>query len=249
MTVAVLSWILTSTIIVSLLSLGGILTLTIKGKSLDTILFTLVGFSAGTLMGGAFLHLLPESLAKANSQNVFLYVIAGFVLFFLSERILYWRHCHREECPVHTFTYMNLLGDGIHNFLDGLIIAISFITEISLGLTTTFAIIAHEIPQELGDFGVLVYGGFSKSKALFFNLLSALTAVFGALLGYFLGSNVESIIIYLLPFAAGGFLYIAASDLIPELHKEPDMKKSIFSFLFFLLGIIVMWALKIIIGD
>jgi len=249
MNVEILSWILGSTIIVSILSLGGVITLTVKEKLLEEILFTLVGFSAGALMGGAFLHLLPESLVTTPSADVFLFVIGGFVIFFLLERILHWRHCHEGVCPVHSFTYMNLIGDGVHNLVDGLIIAVSFVAAIPLGVATTLAIIAHEVPQELGDFGVLVYGGFTKFKALFYNLLSALTAVVGALLGYFLTSYVEGVVAGLLPFAAGGFLYIAASDLVPELHKQPDLRKSVSSFLSFLIGIGFMWAVKFIFGD
>ena len=249
MSFEILSWILGSTVIVSLLSLGGIITFAVRQRLLQGILFTLVGFSAGALMGGAFLHLLPESLDTTANVDVFLYVIVGFVTFFLLERILHWRHCHEGECPIHSFTYMNLIGDGVHNFVDGLIIAVSFIAAIPVGIATTMAIIAHEVPQELGDFGVLVYGGFTRFRALFYNLLSALTAVGGAFLGYFLTSYVEGIVAYLLPFAAGGFLYIAASDLVPELHKQPDLVKPVSSFLFFLIGIGFMWTIKIVFGE
>ena len=143
---------------------------------------------------------------------------------------------------------MNLIGDGIHNFIDGLIIAASFVINFPLGIATTIAVIAHEIPQELGDFGVLVYGGFTKLKALFFNFLTALTAILGAVIGFFLAGSVEGFVPFLIPFAAGGFIYIAASDLVPELHKEADLKKSILSFIFFLLGIIFMYVIKIIFG-
>jgi zinc and cadmium transporter len=141
---------------------------------------------------------------------------------------------------------MNLFGDAVHNFIDGIVIAISFIADIRLGIVTTIAIIAHEVPQEIGDFGVLIYGGFSKRKALFFNFLSALTALAGALLGFFLSNSLEGIIPLILPFAAGGFIYIAASDLIPELHKEPNFKKSLLSFCFFIAGISFMLIIKVL---
>jgi len=140
---------------------------------------------------------------------------------------------------------MNLVGDGIHNFIDGLVIAASFVFSIQIGITTTFAVIAHEIPQELGDFGVLVYGGFAKFKALFYNLLSALTAIFGALLGFFLFPLIDNLASFLVPFAAGGFIYIAGSDLIPELHKEANLKRSILSFIFFLVGILFMLGVRL----
>jgi len=241
-----LIWILGSTILVSLISLIGIVTLIIKDEALKKILFFLVGFSAGALIGGAFLHLLPEALEHTNSTMIFLYVIIGFTSFFLLEKIFYWRHCHEGKCPIHMFTYLNLVGDGAHNFIDGLIIAASFIVGIPLGLITTMAVVIHEVPQELGDFGVLVYGGFTKFKALFWNFISAITAVFGALFGYFFITHVENIASSLLSFTAGGFLYIAASDLIPELHKQPEFKKSILSFIFFLTGIWFMGFMKII---
>lgn len=235
-----------STLLVCLLSLVGIIALLLKNKILNKILLVLVGFSAGALMGGAFLHLLPESLEETKAITVSLFLLVGFSSFFLIERFLHWHHCHKGICEVHTFTYMNLFGDGVHNFIDGVIIATSFITNIHLGIVTTIAIIAHEVPQEIGDFGVLIYGKFTKAKALFFNFLSALTAMVGALFGYFLSNTFQNIIPSILPFAAGGFIYIAASDLIPELHKEPDIKKSLLSFCFFLAGISFMFIVKII---
>jgi zinc and cadmium transporter len=243
---SILFWILGSTFLVSLISLVGIFTLIIKDELLKKILLTLVGFSAGALMGGAFLHMLPEALEHSDTVSIFSYLIAGFVIFFLMEKVFYWRHCHEGKCDVHTFTYLNLFGDGIHNFTDGLIIAASFVINVQIGIAATLAVVAHEVPQELGDFGVLLYGGFSKFKALFYNLLSALTAVIGALVGYFIFPLIENLTILLLPLAAGGFIYIASSDLIPELHKEADVKKAFLSFLFFLVGISLMAIMKLI---
>ncbi len=243
-----LLWIIGATFIVSLLAWIGIISLAIKVKLLNKILLRLVGFSAGALMGGAFLHLLPESLEGIGFSGMGIFVLVGFSLFFLIERFLKWHHCHKGKCPVHTFTYMNLFGDGVHNFIDGLIIAAGFLVNIPFGIVTTIAIIAHEVPQELGDFAVLVYGGFTKLKALFYNFLSALLAVIGAVVGYFLSTITENFIPLLIPFAAGGFIYIAASDLIPELHKEADLKKSMMSFGFFLIGIIFMYVIKLIFG-
>jgi zinc and cadmium transporter len=241
-------WIIGATIIVSLLSLIGILTIAVNHKQLQKILLWLVGFSAGALMGGAFLHLIPEAIEKTSLRAVGLLTLIGFSAFFVIERVLHWHHCHKygDKCPVHMFTYMNLIGDGIHNFIDGLIIAASFIISIPLGIATTIAVITHELPQEIGDFGVLVYGGFSKIKALFYNFLTAITAVLGAIIGFLISSSVEGFIVGLLPFAAGGFIYIAASDLVPELHKEVNIKKAIISFLFFLIGISFMYGIKIL---
>lgn len=236
--------ILASTFLVSIISLIGVVTLAINERLLKTILFLLIAFSAGALIGGAFLHLIPEAIEKSHPQEVFILVIAGFVLFFLLEKYLYWRHCHDGVCDVHTFSYLNLIGDGLHNFIDGLVIAGGFTASPELGIFTTLLVIIHEIPQELGDFGVLVYGGFSRQKALFYNFISALTAFAGAIAGYFLSTKIYGFSYVLLSFTAGGFIYIASSDLIPEIHKETDKKKSILSLIFFLLGIALMFMLK-----
>jgi len=189
---------------------------------------------------------LPESLESLDAMKVFGFVLMGFVLFFLIEKFLHWHHCHKAECKVHPFTYLILIGDGVHNFFDGLIIAASFFVSVPFGIVTTLLILGHELPQELGDFGVLVYGGFSKKKALIYNFLSQLTAIIGGVVGYFLSTSIENIVPYILPFAAGGFLYIAASDLVPELHKEPELKKSLTSFGFFIVGILFMLLIKFI---
>jgi len=232
-----LAWILTSTFLVSLISLIGIFTLLIKKNLLADVLFYLIGFSAGALIGGTFLHILPEALEKVDHTAVFSYVIIGIVLFFLMERYFYWRHCHDGVCEVHSFTYLNLIGDGFHNFLDGMIIAVSFTVSIKIGLVTTLAVIFHEIPQELGDFGVLIYGGFSKSRALLFNFISALAAMLGALAGYFISDISQQFSNFILPITAGGFIYIATSDLIPEIHNEKNARRSTLAFFAFLLGI------------
>jgi len=241
-----LTYIILATIVVSLLSFIGIITLSLKDQKLNKILLFLIGLSAGTLMGGAFLHLLPEAVEGNPGLEVFILVLVGFITFFIIEKVLHWRHCHKGECEVHTFTYMNLIGDSIHNFIDGLIIAASFITSIPLGITTTIAISTHEIPQEIGDFGVLIYGGFSKKKALLLNFLIALTAVLGGLIGYLISNLIENMVLYILPFAAGGFIYIAATDLIPEIKKELNMKKYMATLLVFILGILIMWITKIV---
>jgi len=244
--ISALLWAIIATVIVSLFSFVGVLTLALKKRLLNKIVLLLVGFSAGALIGGAFLHLIPESLEDGVGESLFLFVIIGFVAFYIIEKVLHWRHCHKGKCKIHMFTYLNLVGDGIHNFTDGLVIAASFIVNVNLGFATTLAVIAHEIPQEFGDFGVLIYGGFTRAKALFFNFLSGLTAILGAIAGYFLASAIEEKIVFLLPLTAGGFIYIAASDLIPELRKEADIKKSLLPFIFFLLGVAFMWGFKIL---
>ncbi len=231
------AWAIGASLAVSIISLIGIFSLLLKENLLHKILILLIGFSAGGLIGGAFLHLLPEALETTASRIVFFYLIVGFIFFFILEKYLHWRHCHEESCKIHAFTYLSLMGDGIHNFTDGLVIGASFVVSVNFGVITTLVIILHEIPQELGDFGVLVYGGFTKRKALYYNFVIALTCVLGTILGYFISANIKDFSVFLLPFTAGGFVYIAACDLVPELHKQPDLKKSASSLVAFLCGI------------
>jgi len=238
-------WAIGASILVSLISLIGIFSLLLNERVLNRILILLVGFGAGGLIGGAFLHLLPETLENSKDFTLsFMYVIFGFILFFILEKYLFWRHCHKGKCEIHAFTYLNLIGDGIHNFGDGLIIGVSFFTDIRIGIISTLAIVMHEVPQELGDFGILIYGGLSKFKALVLNYISATLAILGTVIGYIFSSHINNFSLLLLPLAAGGFIYIASCDLIPELHRQPDIKKSTVSMLFFILGIILMWWLK-----
>lgn len=239
-----LLWILLSTFIVSAISFIGILSFVLNKRILGGILLILVALSAGALIGGAFLHLIPEAAEMIDIKTVFIYALAGFALFFILERILHWRHCHEEECSIHSFAYMNLWGDGLHNFIDGLIIAGSFVAGIPLGITTTIAVALHEIPQEISDFGVLVYGGFSRKKAILMNFAVALAAMIGGVLGFFLSGWTKSSVPLLLSIAAGGFIYISASDLVPELHKEKSLKKAMLAFAFFIAGILLMLLVK-----
>jgi len=240
-----LIYIIASTSAIALIAFIGIFTLALKDKVLNKILLVLVSLSAGALMGGAFLHLLPEATENIEGINAFIFVLIGFILFFIIEKVLHWRHCHKGKCDVHTFHYMNLIGDSIHNFIDGLIISAGFVASIPLGFTTVIAIAAHEIPQEIGDFGVLIYGGFKKKKAIVLNFAVALTIVAGGIVGYFISKNVEQAVVFLLPFAAGGFIYIAATDLVPEIKKELDTKKSMATMLVFICGILIMWLIKV----
>jgi zinc and cadmium transporter len=235
-----------ATIIISLLSLIGVATLFINKKIISKISICFVAFSTGALIGGAFLHLLPEAVELSDGLNPFIFLIFGLMVFFILERYLKWHHCHKDDgCEVHTFTYMSLIGDGIHNFIDGLIIVSAFVISKELGIATAIAVAAHELPQELGDFGLLIHGGFSRTKALFWNFISSLTSIAGAVVGFIMINSFNNIASFLLPFAAGGFIYIAMSDLIPELHKEPKMSKSIFNFTLFAVGIIFMLFIKL----
>lgn len=238
-------WAIAASVAVSLVSLIGIFTLLLKEHFLHKILILLIAFSAGALIGGAFLHLLPEALEITAPEKIFPCLIVGFIAFFILEKYLHWRHCHEGICSVHAFTYLNLIGDSIHNFIDGLVIGSSFIVNVHFGVITSLVIIFHEIPQEIGDFGVLLYGGFSKFKALFYNFITALTCVLGTVAGYFISEYMGNFTAFLLPFTAGGFIYIAACDLVPEIHKQMGFKKSIASIITFLGGIIFIYLARL----
>lgn len=234
-----------ASILVSLISLVGVLALLVRDDLLKKAMIFLVAFAAGSLVGGAFLDILPEAREYVpDITQLFVYVIIGYVLFFILEKYLHWRHCHSPECRVHRFTYLNIVGDIVHNFSDGLIIGAVFLVDVKIGIAATIAIIFHEIPHEIGNFMVLVYGGFSKYKALFYNFLSSLFAIAGTLAGYYFASRIGGFAGFLMPIAAGGFIYIASCDLIPELHKEEDGKKSALIMVAFICGILLMYFLK-----
>ena len=254
---AELALILVSVFIVSLVSFVGVLTLSLKQAVFNNLLFILVAFATGTLLAAALLDVLPEALDSGRAVgveeiSVFMFALLGIMVFYSIERFIHWHHHHHREAgnepkeshrEVHAFTYLNLIGDGVHNFFDGTIIAASFLTNIPLGIATTVAIVAHEIPQEFGDFALLIYGGMTKGKALFYNFLSALTAFLGAVGGYFFLNAITVSKPYTLGFAAGGLLYIASTDLIPELHKETEALKSIIQFFCMLAGIALIFAI------
>jgi zinc and cadmium transporter len=233
--------------VVSLLSLVGVVSLFASGEKIKKISFLLVSLAAGTLIGDAFIHLLPEA-AETNNEWVWPLVIAGIALFFILEKVIHWRHCHMEtsENHPHPVGMMNLLGDGLHNFFDGLLIAGSFIVSPALGIATTIAVIIHEIPQEIADFGVLIHAGYSKAKAIAFNFLSALSAVLGAVIVLAFGDKAVTVGEFLVPVTAGAFIYIAVADLFPELHKESRAWWSLGQLALLALGVGIMYILKIL---
>lgn len=236
-----------SVLIVSLISFSGALTLAIKKEKLKDLLIYFVSFSAGALLGDVFIHLLPEVLKEYNQSIslIFIFVLIGILSSFILEKIICWRHCHLPitKTHIHNFAWMNLWGDFFHNIIDGLTIAASYLLNTGAGIATTLAVIFHEIPQEIGDFGVLLHGGFEVKKALFLNFLTALSAVIGAMISLLLNNRIEHLTLFLAPFAAGNFIYIASSDLIPELHKETAIKKGVIQIVTFLLGVLVMYGL------
>ncbi len=240
---------LISVTIVSLISLIGVFTLSWKPERLKKISLFLVSFAVGGLFGDAIIHLLPESFEKlGNNILTSLLVIFGIIVFFSLEKFLRWRHCHFPDCDVHlpSVAAMSLTGDAVHNFIDGLLVAASYAVSFQIGLATTLAVIFHEIPQEIGNFGVLVHSGYSVKKALFFNFLSALTAILGAITALVLGFWQEFFASYLLPLTAGGFLYLAGSDLLPELHHDVRPKSSLIQLFLIILGITIMALLTLL---
>ena len=235
-----------SVLIVSAIALVGILILVIKQSTLKKILLFLVSFAAGGLLGDVFIHLLPELAEEGNFDlSSSLLILAGILLFFILEKILHWRHCHMTATKSHhhPLAMMNLVGDSVHNLIDGILIAGSYMLSIPVGIATTIAVILHEIPQEMGDFGVLLHAGMPIKKAILLNFITALTAVIGALLVLFLPIQIETVTSIIIPVTAGGFLYIANADLIPELHKETALAKSFGQLIAFLSGIAVMFLL------
>lgn len=233
------------TFVNGLIGLAGVFSFFISKQSLSKITTILVSLAIGGLLGGAFFHFIPEAYEKLTIIPLIFMILLGILIFFLIEKILHWHHCHDSNCKEHPYTRLILLGDSIHNFIDGLLIAGSFIISIPLGITTSLLIMAHELPQEIGNFGVLIHGGFTKSKALLYNFFAQLTAILGGVIGYFFLSA-KDYSVYLLPFAAGGFLYIAIGDLFPEVFKEKGIKK-IINIIAIILGLLILFSSKLFI--
>jgi len=248
MDVSIWIYTLASVTIVSLVSFIGIITLSMSPRLLQNIVVFLVSFAAGSMFGGAFFHLLPEAAKDGFSLAIAVKVLGGLIIFFMLEKFIHWRHCHLPTAHnhPHPMGMMNLIGDGFHNFTDGIVIAGAYIASIPVGIATSIAVLVHEVPQEIGDFGVLLHAGYEKKKALLYNFISALAAVVGAILALVIGSKVAGFSNFILPFAAGGFIYIAGSDLLPTLHKECSAQKSVLQFLALILGAGVMLALTLI---
>jgi len=235
-----------SVFIVSAVSLIWIITLWFSPKFLKKIVLLLVSFSAGALFGDAFFHLLPEAIApRWFTLFVSLSLLWGILFGLVTEKVIRRNHCHMPITKTHTHPVatMNLVWDIVHNFIDGLIIWASYLVSIPVGIATTLAVVFHEIPQEIWDFGVLVHGGYSVKKALLMNFLTALTAIIGVIISFVLYRYIQDVVVFLIPFAAGTFIYIAGSDLIPELHKETKISQTLIQLLFFLIGI---WLMSIL---
>ncbi|MDD3002507.1 MAG: ZIP family metal transporter [Candidatus Shapirobacteria bacterium] len=229
---------------ISFLSLSGIFLLFLNKKISQKINLLLVSFAVGALLGDAFIHLLPESFESLDSLTVSLLTIGGLLIFFILEKILRWHHCHEINHSDHQSKHLvvlNIFGDTVHNLIDGMLIAASFIVDFKLGVITSIAVLLHEIPQEIGDFAILLHSGLSLKKTVFFNFVSASSAFLGVILVFILGSKISSLSSFLLPITAGGFIYLAASDLIPELHRhDQKLSNSFFQLTFIILGVALM---------
>jgi zinc and cadmium transporter len=236
------TWILIGGVLMSAIALVGSVTLMLREATLQKILLPLVAFAAGSLVGGALFHMIPASLRLLPQMAAFGWVALGFLLFFGLEQFLHWHHCHRAfaDCR-RPLTYLILIGDALHNFLGGLSIAGVFLVDTRLGIAAWLAAAAHEVPQELGDFGVLVHGGWSKRAALLFNLLSGLAFLVGSVVAY--AASLRLDVRWLVPLAAGNFLYIGASDLVPEVNKAHAFKANVLHFVSFAAGLGLLFAL------
>lgn len=244
-----------ATLVVFISSFIGIFTISLNEKTLHKILTVLVAYSAGTILGAALFDLLPEAVELVDEHLVYPIIAFGFVFFLLLERTIYWYHGHghthefEEEHEVtEGFAYLNLLGDFIHNFIDGMIIAASFINSVTVGVAATIAVIFHELPQEMGDYGILVYAGIERRRALILNSAAALSVVVGGLFGTFFLNAVESLEGYMVAFSAGAFLFLSASELIPEMHEEKDRGKALLQLVVLILGMATIYYIGIVFG-
>ncbi|OGG55305.1 hypothetical protein A3D62_01640 [Candidatus Kaiserbacteria bacterium RIFCSPHIGHO2_02_FULL_49_11] len=238
-----------SVLVISCISLIGALTISFSKTFLERSLFFLVSLAVGALFGDAIIHLIPEAFESFDSgAYAALFIIVGFFIFFILEKFLHWHHHHggshtHEVSSVHPLGRIVLVSDGMHNFLDGMIVAAAYLVSVEVGIATTIAIILHEVPQEIGDFGILIHAGYTRARALFVNFLSALAAILGAVVVFLFGEMSASVTPALVAMAAGSFLYIAGSDLVPELHKISGIKNSILQFAAIMIGVALMFAL------
>lgn len=236
---------LTSTVLVSIISITGIFFLALKASKLQKIVFVMVSFAVGALLGNVFFHLLPESFEAIESTSLIaILVMAGILTFFIMEKFLHWHHGHKvEEIHDHpkSYGYISLFADGMHNFTDGILIAAGWMASPEIGIATTLAVVLHEIPQEISDFGILIHAGFTARKALLLNFYAALAAVLGNVITLLLGSSIESLAAYVLPVAAGGFIYLAGTDLMPELNKDRSRLNSLIQLVMIIAGLLLMY--------
>jgi zinc and cadmium transporter len=242
-----LAWILVGGLLMSAIALTGSLSFLLSRRALDRLLLPLVALAAGTLLGGAFFHMIPKASAEMGRLAAGAWLLGGFASFLALEQLLQWHHSHRDfNHRPRPFTYLILIGDGIHNFIGGLAVAGTFLISPSAGVMAWVAAAAHEVPQEIGDFGVLVHGGWSRRRALIWNLICALTFPAGALLAWAVSRNAE--VAWLVMFGAGNFIYIAASDLVPEIKATSRWPQVAVHFAAFTAGLVLMGGLLFAFG-
>ncbi|MGA8248789.1 MAG: ZIP family metal transporter [Nocardioides sp.] len=241
----VLAWIIVSGLAMSALALVGIASVLVRESLFRRLVMPLVALAAGALLGGAMFHMLPESVAVIDDPLlVFVWVVAGLFVFHVLEQFLHWHHCHRPVSEHRPLGYMILAADGLHNLIGGVAVGSAFMLDVRLGLVTWVVAAAHEVPQELGDFGILVHSGWSTRQALMFNFASALTFPMGGLIAYGLAGNVD--VAVLVPFAAGNFIYIAVADLLPEITTSPEPREKLIHTATFALGLGVLLAVALL---
>jgi zinc and cadmium transporter len=246
--VSTLAWIVSGGVAMSAIALLGATTLLLSEATQARLVRPLVAFAAGSLLGGALLHMVPAAAREGRGVSAYLWVLAGFALFLAIEQFLHWHHCHRASADCRQpLTYLILVGDGLHNLLGGLAVGAAFVADVRVGITTWLAAAAHEVPQELGDFGVLVHGGWSRRRALVFNVLSASTFLVGGVVAWAVSARFDTS--WLIAFAAGNFLYIGASDLVPEVNRHHDARVGALHFLAFAAGAGLLAALRLLFGD
>lgn len=240
-----LLWITITGLLMSAIALVGSITLFLSKETLDRIILPLIAFAAGTLIGGAFFYMIPAGINEIGNDIIFyVFLVSGFTAFFLLEQLLHWHHCKKADADCkQPLGYMILFADGLHNFIGGLAIASTFLVDIKLGLAAWLAAAAHEVPQELGDFGVLIKSGWSKKNALIFNVISGISFLIGGLVTYFLSFNIN--MSFLIPFAAGNFIYIGSTDLIPEIKYHENPSSNIIHSLAFIFGLVLMFLIKL----
>ncbi len=241
-----------SILAISLVSLAGAFSLSLKEDKLKKIIFYLVSISVGALLGDAFIHLIPEVFEEGIGGLTFsISIFSGFIFFFILEKFLRWHHSHGQDeesldsLQSHDHSEKPLgalviISDGAHNIIDGILVGVSYLAGVEIGIATTIAVLLHEIPQEIGDFGLLLHAGFTVKKALLWNFLSAIFAFIGLFLAFLIGEKIEGIVPIAISIASGGFLYIGSADLIPELHKETNVKKSLKQFIAIIIGFLIM---------
>lgn len=225
-------------------ALAGLMLL-LSNKKLERVSTYLMYLAGGTLLGAAFLGMIPKAISMADSTHIFLSILAGILFFFILEKFILWRSCRNKNCErhIHAAVPIILIGDAFHNAIDGVVIAASFLTSTELGLFVTLSVILHEIPQELGDFGILIKGGLSRSKALYFNMLSGSTAIVFGVVAFYTLDAINWLIPYALAFSASSFLYIALADLIPEMHRKTTLKDSLIQIVLILFGISIIYLI------